>query len=72
VLTTDESVAAPGIEMAIPIIIGIAAVVVVAVVLIRRRQRSALRRTITAGKQDDIESLLDSKQRIERRTDDRK
>ncbi len=72
VLTTDESAAAPGLEMAIPIVIGIVAVAVVAVVLIRRRQKSALRRTITAGKQDDIESLLDSQQRIEKRTDDRK
>jgi hypothetical protein len=72
VVKTDESAAAPGTEMVIPIIIGIAAVVVVAVVLIRRRQKSALRRTITARKQDDIESLLDGQQRIEKRTDDRK
>ena len=72
IVKTDESAAAPGMEMAIPIVVGIAAVVVVAVVLIRRRQKSALRRTITARKQDDIESLLDSQQRIEKRTEDRK
>jgi hypothetical protein len=72
VAIADESASAPGMEMIIPIVIGIAAVVVVAAVLIKRRQRSALRRTITAGKQDDIESLLDSQQRIEKRTDDRK
>jgi hypothetical protein len=38
----------------------IVAAVIAAVVIIRRRKKSALRTAITARKQDDIESLLDS------------
>lgn len=73
VATTDESAGAPGMEMAIPTVIGVAiAVAIIVAILARRRSKSALRRTITERKQDDIESLLDSQQRIEKRTDDRK
>jgi hypothetical protein len=57
----DESSAGQGMDMAIPIVIGIiVAVAIAAVVIVRRRKKSSLRRVITERKQDDIESLLDS------------
>jgi hypothetical protein len=60
-VSADESAAGQGMDMAIPIIIAvIVAAVVAAVVIMRRRKKSALRHAITARKQDDIESLLDT------------
>ena len=57
----DESASSQGMDMVIPIVIGIViAAAIVGVILVRRRRRSALRHAITARKQDDIESLLDS------------
>lgn len=60
-VATDESTSSQGMDMVIPVVVGIAvAAAIVGVVLVRRRRRSALRHAITARKQDDIESLLDS------------
>jgi hypothetical protein len=60
-VATDESASSQGVDMVIPIVIGIVvAGAIVGVILVRRRRRSALRHAITARKQDDIESLLDS------------
>ncbi|MGI0029063.1 MAG: COG1361 S-layer family protein [Nitrososphaera sp.] len=61
------------ISMGIPAGIGAAvAAAIAAAVLVRRKKKNALRRTITEKKQDDIESLLDSHQRLEKRHEDRK
>ena len=60
-VSEDEAAAGQGMDMTVPIVIGvIVAAVIAAVVIIRRRKKSALRTAITARKQDDIESLLDS------------
>jgi hypothetical protein len=58
---SEDAAAGQGMDMMTPIVIGvIVAAVIAAVVIIRRRKKSALRTAITARKQDDIESLLDS------------
>jgi hypothetical protein len=60
-VSEDAAAAGQGMDMMTPIVIGvIVAAVIAAVVIIRRRKKSALRTAITARKQDDIESLLDS------------
>jgi hypothetical protein len=60
-VSEDEATAGQGMDMMAPIVIGvIVAAVIAAVVILRRRKKSALRSAITARKQDDIESLLDS------------
>ena len=60
-VTADEAASGQGMDMTIPVVIAIiVAAAIVVVVLVRRRRRSALRHAITARKQDDIESLLDS------------
>ncbi len=59
--------------MGIPVGIGVAvAAAIAAAVLVRRKKKNALRRSIAEKKQDDIESLLDSHQRLEKRHEDRK
>ncbi|MCI0562120.1 MAG: hypothetical protein MN733_26840 [Nitrososphaera sp.] len=69
----DESAANPGMDMVIPVGIGAAiAAAIATVVLVRRRKRTALKRTITERKHDDMDFLLDSQQRVEKRTEDRK
>jgi hypothetical protein len=70
-VVADESAAGGGMDTTIPIGIGAAiAAAIAAVVLVRRRKGSALKETFSATKQDDIESLLDSRQ--EKRLEDRK
>jgi hypothetical protein len=60
-VSEDQAASGQGMDMMVPIVIGvIIAAVIAAVVIIRRRKKSALRTAITARKQDDIESLLDS------------
>ncbi|MGI0037931.1 MAG: COG1361 S-layer family protein, partial [Nitrososphaera sp.] len=60
-VAADESASGQGMDMAIPIVIGIvAAAAIVAIILVRRRRKRALRHAISARKQDDFESLLDS------------
>lgn len=70
--TIDESASGQGMNMVIPIVVGIAiAAIVASIVLVKRRKKNALRRVITDRKQNDIESLLDS-QRQEKRLEERK
>lgn len=68
----DEASSGQGMNTAIPIAVGVAvAAGIAAVVFLRRRKRNALKRSMTEGKQDDFESILDS-QRAEKRLEDRK
>ena len=70
---TNQSGATPGMDMLIPVGIGVMIAAAIAVgILIRRRKRTALKRTITERKQEDLESLLDSQRRLEKRPEDRK
>ena len=65
----DEASSGQGMNTAIPIAVGVAvAAGIAAVVFLRRRKRNALKRSMTEGKQDDFESILDS-QRAEKRLD---
>ena len=57
----DESGQDNSMMMTLPIVIGAMAVAGIgAAVAVKRRKKAALRRTIQAGKQDDIESFLDT------------
>ncbi|HKU49970.1 MAG TPA: hypothetical protein VJP79_08470 [Nitrososphaera sp.] len=62
-VSADESSQGQGMNMGVIPIVVIAVIVVAAiaaVVIIRRRKKSSLRQAMSARKQDDIESLLDS------------
>lgn len=67
----DEAAAGQGMDMRIPIVIGVAvAAGIAAVVLLRRRKKHNLVKAMNEKKQDDIESLLDG-HRSEKRLQDR-
>ena len=60
-VSEEDAAAGQGMDMSIPIVIGvIVAAAIAAVVLVKRRKRNQLKSAITAKKSDDIESLLDS------------